>query len=315
VRKFFQSRVAAVAVGAAVIVGVGATGAVAAGMVGSPQIRNQSIRAIDIKAGAVGAAELGNSSVRSAKISDGGIGIADLQPLVRDRFDDRAEVNGVRHRVAALEQQLSDGSGSSLSSTLGHLLYVDDGTQQMSTLTYELDKPLAFEDVDLTFFQELVHEGAAASGFGANVILGVDANDDGHYDAKDLAWHVGTNPQDPALLKGDTFVEMDGLPPSETKVTAQDVAQWYTPGQAGPPNAFANNAGCEYNQTLVDFVNNCTASTGDNGPRFDAGDKIEVIRLVLGGSSSWQDVAYRLTTLGVGGEIKEIDQVSFPRNN
>lgn len=191
---------------------------------------------------------------------------------------------GLRQKIKQAPEPLPD--------TVGHLIHVDDGTEQMAHLTYTLNEPVALEDLDeLTFFQELVH---GTGNFGANVNLGVDV-DGGGYDADDLAWHIGATQHDPAVLGGDTFVAMDGLNPStDAKVDAPEVEQWWTPNAAG--DGPAGGAGCEYNQTLADFVANCA-----NG-RFDPGSEVHVIRLVLGGSSSWNDIAVRLTT-SIDGEL------------
>jgi hypothetical protein len=50
-------------------------------------------------------------------------------------------------------------------------------------VTYTLDRPVALADLDLTFFQELVAGGGL---LGARVILGIDADNDGTYEAQDL---------------------------------------------------------------------------------------------------------------------------------
>ena len=313
-RKLFKSRVAAVAVGAAVVVALGSTGAWAAAKIGSDDIRVGGVAAKNIRNGSVHKGDVHRNAVGSHEVLDESLGLVDLRP---GAVNSLRGAQGPRGPQGPRGQRgpKGDSGGTPLLDTLSHLLYVENGTQQMDTITYQLDDPIEFSELDLTFFQELVN-AAGASGIGANVILGVDANDDGKYEAEDLAYHVGETPQNPALLNGDTFLEMDGLPPSTFQVTAQNVAQWYTPGEGNEtPNPYARDAGCEYNQTLMDFVTNCTASEGENGPRFDAGANIEVIRLVLGGSSSWNDVAYRLTTRSIADqvEIDDIEHVSFAR--
>lgn len=119
-RKLFESRVAAVAVGATVIVGLGATGATAAGMIGSDQIDNQSIKAVDIDRGAIGPSELRRGSVRSSDINpntiqtddinDGAIAFRDLRPWVKDHVTDGDEIRGLEDRVSTLEtdEELGD---------------------------------------------------------------------------------------------------------------------------------------------------------------------------------------------------------------
>lgn len=67
-RKVFGSRVAVVALSAAVVVGVGGTGAVAAGMISSQDIINGSIRGVDIRDGSVSGTDLSDGVV--AQLND-----------------------------------------------------------------------------------------------------------------------------------------------------------------------------------------------------------------------------------------------------
>ena len=117
--KLFKSRVAAVATGAAVVVGLGATSATAAGLIGSDDIRNNAVQSADIRnnslaaedleRSAVGNAEIASNSIDSRVIQNGAVGIDNLSAFVRSEVDDRAEIQGVRQRVEALEQQLAAG--------------------------------------------------------------------------------------------------------------------------------------------------------------------------------------------------------------
>jgi hypothetical protein len=177
--------------------------------------------------------------------------------------------------------------------SVGNLLYVEDGTQEISHVTFTVSPPVDLEDVtELLFFQELVH---GTGNFGANVILGVDADNDGTYEADDLAWHVGATTHMPAVLGGDTFVEMDGTDPKPSttpatpgaKVDAPGVPQWYSPNAAG--DGFPTGPSCY--STLQDMVENCA------DVRFDPTDDVRLVRLLLGGSGSWNDIAVRVTPM------------------
>ncbi len=261
---------------------------------------------MDIRNGGVQKGDLHGGAVGSHEVADETLGLGDLRP---GAVDSLRGAQGPRGPQGPQGPRGPAGGSSSddapLLDTLSHLLYVEDGTRQMDTLTYRLKDPIKFEDLDLTFFQELVHEGApGASAVGASVILGVDANDDGKYEAKDLAWHVGETPHDPALLKDDTFVEMDGASPSVFSVFAPDEPRWWSP----------NVAGDGFNTVDPNCYNTLAVLVADWADvRFDADDKIEVVRLVLGGSGAWNDVAYRLTTRSIGAEVKELKHVSIER--
>jgi hypothetical protein len=87
VHKLFQSRVAAVAVGAAVVVGLGSTGAWAAATIGSDDIRNGGVRNVDIRDGAVHKDDVHGGAVGSHEVVDESLGLVDLRP---------SAVNGLR---------------------------------------------------------------------------------------------------------------------------------------------------------------------------------------------------------------------------
>jgi hypothetical protein len=69
--KLLGNRVLAVAVGAAVVVGMGAGGAIGAAMVTSADIRDQTIRAQDIHRNAVAGSELAQDTVSGPHLTDG----------------------------------------------------------------------------------------------------------------------------------------------------------------------------------------------------------------------------------------------------
>ena len=185
------------------------------------------------------------------------------------------------------------GEPAPVDPSLGRLLYVGDGTEEIAHVTYELAVPVALEDLpDIPFFQEHVY---GDGDFGANVILGVDADGDGRYEADDLGWHV--DGQVPAALGGDSFVEMDARGLDADKVEPVVSEGWYSPSGAG--DAHADDPGCEYDQTLAEFVAGCDED------RLDPTDEVHVVRLVLGGSSSWNDVAVRVTAPTVASDEVE----------
>ena len=143
---------------------------------------------------------------------------------------------------------------------------------------------------ELTFFQELVH---GTGSFGANVVLGIDADGDGIYEAEDLAWHFGHNP---TALGDDTFIAMDGVPPNVVKVDAFNVSQWWTPNVAGDGLSLTPN--CTFPNLLTE-IDGETCDT--NVPNTSV--KVSLIRLVVGGSGSWRDIAIRVTSDMIPSEV------------
>ncbi len=73
-RKVFGSRAAVVALSAAVVVGLGGTGAVAAGLISSADIINGSIRGVDIRDGSVAGADLSDGVVAQLNSASGSAG-------------------------------------------------------------------------------------------------------------------------------------------------------------------------------------------------------------------------------------------------
>jgi Collagen triple helix repeat (20 copies) len=177
--------------------------------------------------------------------------------------------------------------------TTGHLLHVETGATQLAHLTYELDDPVPLNQFDLTFFQEHVD---GIGNFGANVILGVDADGDGTYESQDADWHLPPIHQ-AAALGDDTFVEMDARGPDWVTIDAADVPQWWSPNAAG--NGLGDPTDPQCYGTLATLLAGCD----DTRPNLEATDQVHVVRLVLGGSGSWNDIAFRVTAPTVEGDL------------
>ena len=77
-RRVAASRVAAVSIGAAVVVTLGGTGAVAAGLITSADIKNGSVQGVDIASSAVGSTEIANGSVGSQDLASQSVGSSEL---------------------------------------------------------------------------------------------------------------------------------------------------------------------------------------------------------------------------------------------
>lgn len=104
--RFFQSRIVAVVLAALVVVGLGAGGAVAGSLITSRDIKNHSVRGVDLK----------DNSIGRRQIRLMGIGVQDLGSGVLLRFNraearDRAqaqEIRSLRLQVNRLEAQLEE---------------------------------------------------------------------------------------------------------------------------------------------------------------------------------------------------------------
>lgn len=119
--SILKNRIAAVAVGATVVVALGSTGAVAARIIGSADIKDGSIRSIDIANGTLTGADvrdggltgddIRNSSVRSADIVDGAVRLADLSPDARAAFAPPVGTIGVEVATLAAPKAIAHIGG------------------------------------------------------------------------------------------------------------------------------------------------------------------------------------------------------------
>jgi Collagen triple helix repeat (20 copies) len=274
-----------------------ATTAGAAALIDGGDIRDNSVTGQDIRNGTLRMRDIADGATERLRGQDGAKGDTGAQGAAGPAGAQGAKGDpGPKGDTGPAGPQGERGPAGPVLPSIGHLLHVEDGAQDIAHLSYVLDDPVALEDLtELTFFQELVHDSGGNDNFGANVILGVDADEDGTYEADDLGWHLSPTVHDPAVLGGDTFVEMDGASPSVFKVDAPDVAQWWSPNTAKDGLADPTDSDCY--SALQNMVANC----GDKA--FDPTDQVHVIRLVLGGSGSWSDVALRLNS-GIEGELE-----------
>jgi hypothetical protein len=261
----------------------GAATASAAKLITGADVKNNSLTGTDIKNNSLALADLSNRAERDLRGQDGAPG-----PKGDKGDPGPAGPQGPQGPAGERGPAGPQGPAGPALPTVGHLLHVEDGNDQIAHVTYTLDEPVALEDFDLTFFQELVD---GEGDFGANVILGVDADEDGTYEADDLSWHVGQR-QSPAALGADTFVEMDALDLDTVAVDAASVPQWYSPNQAG--NGYPEGDNCYATLQALD---------GCAGVRFEPTDEVHVVRLILGGSPSWNDIAVRVTAPSIEGSV------------
>jgi hypothetical protein len=85
-RRVAASRVAAVSIGAAVVVTLGGTGAVAAGLVTSADIRDGSVHGVDIASSAIGSSKVANWSLGSQDLGANSVGSSELDAAVMNQI-------------------------------------------------------------------------------------------------------------------------------------------------------------------------------------------------------------------------------------
>ena len=196
--------------------------------------------------------------------------------------------NGQNGQNGATGATGAKGDAGPFMTTLGHLIHIENGGDGLTSLTYRLKQPVAIKDIDVTAFQEKVH---GDGNYGASMVLGVDTDADGTYEANDEAWHFDRKG---SSLNGDTFVEMSDPRIDITKMSTQGTVGWYSPDKGDGAADNPTNGCISTTQTLPDYVKNCP----DHRLKADGSDKVRVVKFVLGGAPSWDDIAVRITVPG-----------------
>jgi hypothetical protein len=294
-----------IVVGVIVALVVGSTTATAASLITSAQIKNGTIENRDIKRGTIAPSRLSpklQGLLATLDVQGGPLdAIIGPQGQEGPKGDRGAKGDtgprgdtgdtGPRGATGAKGDKGDRGDPGPTLSTVGHLLWVDRGEDGIVHVTYTLDRPVALADLDLTFFQELV--AGTDGGVGARVILGIDADNDGTYEAQDLRWLYGESAGDTGMLGQDTFVEMDGVAPGAVEVATDQTGQWSTPDRAGAP---ATAPAC-IDQSLGALLDNCVDD------RVEPASEVRVVRLALGGDARWHDLAVRVTAPTLAGKV------------
>ncbi len=136
------------------------------------------------------------------------------------------------------------------------------------------------------------------NGWNPIVILGIDANGNGVFDAKPLEWEASltAGPVNPALLGGDSFIQceaqtgLSGLDANFVKVDAYTNFACYTP----------NVAGTDYNMVYMPL----SYFQANNTERVHTNSKVDFLKIELGGnpSSMNNEIAY-VDTAEINGNV------------
>jgi predicted ribosomally synthesized peptide with SipW-like signal peptide len=194
-------------------------------------------------------------------------------------------------------------------------LCVSDGATDWAEISIPVD--IALKDINqLSFWEKIDLFGA--KGWDVNVILGIDLDGDGVFEANLPAWHgIGGTMHQAVDLHGDTFAEMDGkLGPltadlSWTEIDALATPRWWTPNKDGnglsgsgsgftvPPALY-----CTFADLLL-RIGNPTWDT--NIPNTNV--KVKVIKLVIGGAGSWVDERAYVRDISLNGVLHPLPDI------
>ncbi len=154
---------------------------------------------------------------------------------------------------------------------------VADGAARIVAVVVPVD--IALNDINsLTFWKKIT---AFDTGWDPVVLLGIDLDGDGKYKAQDFRWQFSAPTYNPALLKGDTFIQGEasaGLvatDPNFVQVNPYANYSWYNPNAAG------TGYGSHYGP-LADYQ----AATIDGIP---VDVKVKEIKIIIGGSSNFEN--------------------------
>jgi hypothetical protein len=176
-------------------------------------------------------------------------------------------------------------------------LYVLDGTKDWAGIDVEVD--IALEDITSLTFWELIKEYSLPKGWSVNVILGVDTDGDGVFESDIATWHVPNPGHNPTVLGDDVFIEMDGVSGDPTigvwtQTDAYNTSQWWT------TNANKDGLSSDCYETLPNiFSEGCT----DKPATLDPTDHVKLIKLEIGGSSSWNNEKALVDELALNGGV------------
>jgi hypothetical protein len=200
-------------------------------------------------------------------------------------------------------------------------LYVDNGVYDWAGFRIPVD--IALKDLYELKFWEYIWRNYAAIPYDVNVILGLDLDGDGKCSVDLPKWHQGPAPgthHTLALLKGDTFVEMDGQtvlsPPATPSHPQLDwtyinalTGKWWTPNVLGTLQAKSSGWPSGFYGTYAEFLT-FLGETGQDSLIPNTDVKIKFIEFVIGGSGSWINTNAYVDVPKINGKYYEKDVTS-----
>lgn len=196
-------------------------------------------------------------------------------------------------------------------------LYVKDGSVDWAEVSIPVN--ITLKNIsELKFWEYIASYGPAttgADGWSVNVVLGVDADDDGVFEADVAEWHVGTNSWTLAALNGDTFVEMDGAfgNPAKgvwTETDALSIAQWWTPDSSGAGFAKSDTYPWTFYDSFANLINIFIPDSNQTSLIPDANARVLCVKLQIGGSANWQDETAYVDDVTINGVTYDFEPTS-----
>lgn len=186
------------------------------------------------------------------------------------------------------------------------LLHQPNGAESVVAVTREkgIETTIAGIGVDLTYQRKILNCDPSGC-FPPNIILGIDQNLNGRYDADDFQWQwslVDETPlvADPSHLHGDTFLQCEAAGPVATPDTTWVLIDAYATYNCYHPNT----AGTNYD---LDYFPLSLYQLGLGAPDVTPFSNVRALKVLAGGSGSWMayDALVDKVTLANGLRIDE----------
>lgn len=193
------------------------------------------------------------------------------------------------------------------------ILNQPDGTESVVAVAREksLETTILGIGTDMSFWRR-VRECAPLLGcFPPNIILGIDKDLDGKYEADDLRWQwslVDDAPgADPTLLHGDTFLQCEAQAP----LTAPDPAFVFIDAYATYSCYHPDITGTTYD---ADYFPLSVYQLGGGAPDILPTSRVLALKVLAGGSGSWIDYSALVDVVRLGGAVR-IDEPNNSRSH
>lgn len=195
------------------------------------------------------------------------------------------------------------------------LLNQPDGTQSVVAVTREKDVDTTILGIgtDMKYSRKILSCAPPLGCFPPNIILGIDKNMNGRYDADDFQWQwslVDETPgiADPKYLHGDTFLQCEAGPlgapdPTWVEVDAYATYRCYHP----------DNAGITYNPANYAFLSAYQLGLGTLDG-ITSVSRVRALKVLAGGAGSWLAYDALIDKVSLGGVLR-IDEPNNSRSH
>jgi hypothetical protein len=193
------------------------------------------------------------------------------------------------------------------------LLNQPDGTESVVAVTREKDVDLTILEIgnDMKYWRKILNCAPLAACWHPNIILGIDKNLNGRYDADDLQWQWSSvdGVADPKYLHGDTFIQCESPVPAGApdlnwvEVDAYATYNCYNPDITGTTYNFAHYLPILNYQLGVGTADGITPLS-----------RVRALKVLAGGAGSWLAYDALVDKVSLGGVLR-IDEPNNSRSH